>query len=117
MPLPDDAFVVRGGVATPRQLQWGVAEHAAVRGLVGFSVQSAEGKSVNELARAGRIPNRQISVATVGAVRGLGLDVVASPGIGFHATLTSPAPLPLAVAEALSRVLVVRANPHRQRHP
>lgn len=117
MALPDGAFVVRGGVAVPRQLQLGVAEHEAVPGLVGFSVQSAAARSVDELALAGRIPNRQISVTTVGAIRSVGLDVVVSPGVGLHATVMAPDPLPVSLAEALSREFVARANRHRLRRP
>jgi len=51
---------VRGGVTTPESLIARSTEHLAVPGLYGFSVQSAPGLSVNDLARAGAFPNRQI---------------------------------------------------------
>ncbi len=63
-----DDIVVRGGIATLQQLQRGIAEHACVLGLTGFSVQSAAGKTVDELATAGQFRNRQVSVTTVGEV-------------------------------------------------
>ena len=58
------AYVVRGAVATPLQLQNGVTEHRAVPGLIGFSVQSAPGMTIEQLAAAGQFKNAQISVTT-----------------------------------------------------
>jgi hypothetical protein len=116
--LPDEAKVVRGGVATSTRLQKGVAEHIQVPGLTGFSVQSAAGKTVGELARAGEVPHRRISVTTVGQIRaagrtmGVDVDVVPSPGRGYHATVKTPLPLPDDLAEALSKIFVQQPNPH-----
>lgn len=110
-------IVVRGGIATPQQLQRGIAEHARAPGLTGFSVQSAPGKTINELAAAGQFHNRQISVTTVegleDAGRCLGFDirVVPSPGRGFHNTVTTPNPLPTDLAKALSEVFRRMPNP------
>ena len=67
-----DVIVVRGGVATPQQIQRGVAEHVQVTGLTGFSVQSSPGKTIDELAAAGQFRNRQISITTVGELEDAG---------------------------------------------
>ena len=112
-----DDIVVRGGIATPQQLQRGIAEHARVPGLTGFSVQSATGKTINELATAGQFRNRQISVTTVGEVEdaggalGFNIRVVQSAGRGFHCTVTTPNPLPNDLALALSKVFRQMPNP------
>jgi len=112
-----DAFVVRAGVATPQRLQAGVAEHYAVPGLTGFSVQSEPRLTYFELAAAGQFPNPQISVTTVGAIeavgRALGYDVsvVKSPGKGYHKTVKTPKPLPDDLAQVLSQVFTQMPNP------
>jgi hypothetical protein len=112
-----DAYVVRGGIATPDQLSKGVAEHMQVPGLTGFSVQSESGKSIGELALAGEFKNKQISVSTVRAIRAVGgtfghnVDVVKSPGIGYHKTVTTPMPLPSTLAIGLSAAFVQMPNP------
>lgn len=110
-------IVVRGGIATPQQLQRGIAEYAQVPGLTGFSVQSAPGKTINELAAAGQFRNKQISVTTVGELENAGgalgfhIRVVPSPGRGFHNTATTPNPLPDDLAIALSKVFRQIPNP------
>lgn len=88
-------FVVRGGIATARSLQAGYQRHRGVQNLYDFSVQYRPGRSVLQLANAGQCPNPKISYATdeclILAAQQLGYDVdlVASPGIGFHRTLTA----------------------------
>lgn len=122
-------WVVRGGLATARSLVDGYEEHGAVPGLFGFSVQFAPNIEVDELARAGKIRNGQISYATDDALRGavqpLGYDVrlVKSSGHGFHHTFVvvydatgSPLhALPNDIAEAISRTFQRRPNPYRIR--
>src|SRR6266571_8113353 len=69
-------WVVRGGVATPSQLQAGTARHRGVPdplGLYGFSVQYQPGKTVHELAVAGRFRNAQISVTAEAALVAAGV--------------------------------------------
>jgi RHS repeat-associated protein len=105
-----DAWVVRGGVTTPQQLQGGVAEHKGVPGLHGFSVQSAPGLTVEQLA-ANRFPHKTISVTTVRALLKVGYVVVPSPGAGFHQTVVTPDPLPLPEAAKISSVFSQRPNP------
>jgi hypothetical protein len=114
---PQPNWVVRGGQATPERLQRGTAEHLAVSGLFGFSVQYQPGQSVAALAAAGRFPNAQISVSTderlfaAGREAGYDVHVVKSPGRGFHHTVEVPFPLPDALAEALSLAFTAMPNP------
>lgn len=123
------SWVVRAGEAKAADLMVGYAPHHAVSGLIGFSVQYAPGKTVDELAQAGRFPNAQVSyqdeAQLVQATLPLGyrLEVVPSPGVGFHATCTviydangtvMPT-LPLVVAQALEAAFRRKLNSHRVR--
>ena len=108
-----EQWVVRGGIATTKNLQNSVAEHAGVPGLAGFSVQSAPGLSVDELAKAGQFRHGQIGVTTVNKLRAVDVNVVKSPGRGFHCTATTPNPLPDALAAAISAVFETRPNTHQ----
>lgn len=102
-------FVVRGGIATVAQLEAGTRH--SINGY-GFSVQTAPGLSVYELARGGRFPNRQISVTTVEALRELGVTINApTPGAGdHHGTVIIPYPPPPGLFESLSRCFAQRSN-------
>jgi hypothetical protein len=87
--LASDAFVVRGGVATPEQIARGIGPHRDVGGLTGFSAQSRGGASIEELASTGGVgggpfPHGKISVTTVGDLRCIRCDVVPSPGGGTN---------------------------------
>src|SRR6266851_255101 len=87
--IHDEALVVRGGKNRPEDIERGTGTHPC--GLTGVSVESAEGLSVPELARA--IPHGQVGVSTAGAVRTLGGDVVRTSGRSpYHATLTGLSP-------------------------
>ncbi len=59
-------------------------------GLIGASVQSEAGLSVEELARI--IPNGKVGVTTVAAIRAAGGDVIRTTGTGHHATVTGLTP-------------------------
>ena len=122
LPEQESRWVVRGGVATPSQLQAGTARHRGVPdppGLFGFSVQYQPGKTIMELADAGQLRNAHISVTTAEALVAAGLlagypvRIVQSPGIGYHYTVQVPFPLPLDVAVALSAVFTQMPNPAR----
>jgi hypothetical protein len=115
MSLQDKTFVVRGGEAQPETLVEGTCEHETIPGLVGFSVQSANEVSVEDLAQAATLPHRRISVATVGQIRAIGLDVVSSPGRGHHATVNTRGPLPFDLAQKISSLFERRNNPYRVR--
>jgi len=115
--VPDDAFVVRGGVATPEQIARGIVPHRDVPGLTGFSAQSRAGASVEELAAAGGVgsvpfPHGQVSVTTAAELRRVGCDVVTSPGGGAnHVTVTSGPASPAQI----SGLFEPRPNPARPR--
>jgi len=71
-------FVVRGGENTPERFANGSGVQVDATGrLSGVSVYSAAGASIAELAL--NVPNNQIGVTTVGAVRAAGGTVVSTP--------------------------------------
>ena len=115
--IPDDAPVVRGGIATEQQISNGIGPHRDVPGLEGFSAQSRAGASVDELARTGGVgggpfPHGQVSVSTAGQLRCVGCDVVPSPGAGAnHVTVTPGGATPAEI----SRQFTQRSNSARRR--
>lgn len=115
--VADDAFVVRGGVATPDQIARGVGPHRDVPGLMGFSAQSRTGASVEELAATGGVgggpfPHGQVSVTTAGQLRCIGCSVVPSPGGGANHVTVTPG---TATPEDIARQFVPRPNPGKAR--
>jgi len=77
-PLPDDAFVVRGGINEPDNFIRRSAVLTDAAGLLsGVSVQCAPSKTVVGLSQ--RISNGQIGVTTVGEVRAAGGEVNPDP--------------------------------------
>lgn len=105
------ANVVRAGVALPKNIQAGVREHKGMPGLIGFSVQSAPEKTIEELARAGEFPNLQISVTTDCMLKRIGLSLMKSPGTGYHKTVVTPMPLTNEQAATISAVFTTMPNP------
>jgi hypothetical protein len=86
IPLPDDALVVRGGENLPSSFAGAVGSSFDATGkLDDVSVNSAAGLSVSELTKPNRrlkyrgIPHRQVGIATAGAIRAAGGDVVPAP--------------------------------------
>ncbi|HEV2259577.1 MAG TPA: RHS repeat-associated core domain-containing protein, partial [Streptosporangiaceae bacterium] len=76
--FPDETLVVRGGVNTPERFRHASGARLDAAGNVyNVSVQSAPGRSVEELAQA--IPNRQIGVSDVGSIRAAGGSIEAAP--------------------------------------
>jgi hypothetical protein len=108
-------YVVRGGVATPDNLIAGTNPLPPQYGAPsGFSVQSAPGRTINELAAAGRFPNAQISYSTTDKLSRVGHPVLTgTPGRGLHATVVAPHPLSRADAERISAQFTVTQNPAR----
>ena len=104
--IPDEALVVRGGRNQPADLRRGTQTHPS--GVIGASVECADGMSVEELAVF--IPHGQIGVTRVGAIRAVGGDVVRTSGrCPHHATLVGLSP------EEASRLLTpVTPNPARK---
>jgi hypothetical protein len=86
--IPDEAFVVRCGVPPflNSPLILGCRTHP--EGPYGFSVQSAAGLTVAELAAACR--NNVVGYMIAGDIRALGYDVVRTGGAGHHATVIVP---------------------------
>jgi hypothetical protein len=100
-PLPDDAFVVRGGQNLP--INFAKASGVAVDEggkLQNVSVNCAPNLSVEELTAPNPqtgypgIPHNHVGVTTVGAIRAAGGDVVLSPTRTNpnHATLSGLTP-------------------------
>jgi hypothetical protein len=101
--IPDEALVVRGGRNQPDDLRRGIRTHPS--GVTGASVECAEGLTIEELARA--IPHGHVGVATVGAIRAAGGDVVRTSGRSpNHATLTGLSP-----EQASALLTPTRPNP------
>ena len=121
------AWVVRAGEAKAHDLMTGFAEHRAVPGLYGFSVQYAPGASLDDLALSGRFPHAMISyedeeaLASALAPIGYRMRLVASPGAGHHHTFCvvedlsgrAQTALPPIVADALAQTFRRMPNPHR----
>jgi hypothetical protein len=115
--LPDEALVVRGGQNLPENFAQGSGVMIDAGGkLEGVSVNSAAGLSVDQLTAANTrypgVPNNQVGVTTVGAIRAAGGDVVPSPTRTnpHHATLSGLTP---EKASGLFRPTIL--NPSRRR--
>ncbi|HEY5865560.1 MAG TPA: ABC transporter substrate-binding protein [Candidatus Tectomicrobia bacterium] len=111
------SLVVLSGVVTPWRLQRKVSGYRNVPNIIGFSVQSTPEKTLQELATAGRLSTRVLSVTTVGELQkagqsaGINIKVVSAPGRGFHSIVVAPRPLPYTAAQALSNVFRQMPNP------
>jgi hypothetical protein len=108
--LPNEALVVRGGDASPPKggnSPEGIANGTGLHkgaGVVGFSVESAAGKTLCELCAP--IRNNQVGVTNVGSIRAAGGDVIITPGQSpNHATVTGLAP------EPASQLMQIQRNP------
>lgn len=101
--LPDNATVVRGGTNTPELITKGTGTHPS--GVTGISVECGT-CSVKTLSKD--LPNGQIGVTTVGAVRSAGGDVIKTSGRSpNHATLTG---IPAEVSSGLLRPTIKNPN-------
>jgi hypothetical protein len=97
--LPNEALVVRGGSANPcgansvEGIAAGTDTHPS--GVTGFPVESAPGKSINQLVQESPTTSKygQIGCCTVGQIREAGGDVVPTEGQSpNHATVTGVTP-------------------------
>ena len=106
--LRDEALVCRGGTCTADRFAGGsgVTIDAAGR-LSGVSVNSASGRTVEELTAS--IPNKQVGVTTVGAIRAAGGDVIPDPrpNSPFHCQLYGRTPV-----QAERLLTPTRQQPH-----
>ncbi len=117
LPQSDDdddqqQYVVRGGVGAVQNFMTGTT---LSQNGYGFSVQTAPGVSIDELARGGGIPNNQISVSTVGQLLQIpGVTVNApTPGYGdYHGTVNLPYPPPPGIFDAIAAAFVRMPNPY-----
>jgi hypothetical protein len=108
--LPNEALVVRCGQPPfdpIKVIRDGCADHPD--GFFGFSVQCAEGATINVLAAWCR--NNKIGWTTVGAVRSVGYDVVTTSGYGYHATVVVPRDWEPNAAELLLSLFAELTNP------
>ncbi len=113
-PRPKLQYVVRGGMATPGNLITGTGPvKAPYEKLTGFSVTSAPGMSVDELAAVGNYQNGQISYTTTQALASAGIVVAptAFPGMPLHSTVVVPHPLSTAQAAVVSALFKQKPNP------
>jgi RHS repeat-associated protein len=104
--LPNSALVVRGGNAAN---QTAAKINAAIGpsrtpGVSGFSAQCNGGTCLSELGQFLR--NKQLGVTTVGEIRAIGGDVIATPGFGHHVTVTGVS------GEAVSPLFRIVTNPN-----
>jgi RHS repeat-associated protein len=86
--LQNNAVVVRGGIATEEAI---ISSSAKVHpsGIRGFSVESANGLTAEELSRARTVPNGKMNVTTVGDIRAAGGQATpTSGGSPNHATVS-----------------------------
>jgi hypothetical protein len=105
-------YVIRGGMASPQNLITGSTLVPGTN-LSGFSVTSAPGMSVNQLAMAANYQNGQISYTTTADLGAIGVPVVPTPSDNnaLHATAVVPVPLDPTRAAQISGVFTRIANP------
>ncbi|MBN9064178.1 MAG: RHS repeat-associated core domain-containing protein, partial [Rhizobiales bacterium] len=104
-------YVVRGGAGASKTFETGTA---LTQNGYGFSVQTAPGVSVQELAKGGRFPNAQISVSTVHLLQKIPGVVVRwpTPGAGdYHGTVNIPYPPPAGIFNLISSQFQQQRNP------
>lgn len=117
-PKKPDQYVVRGGRATPQNLMDGSTSFPYKgKTMSGFSVSSAPGVSVQDLAAAGNYKNGEISYTTTGKLEKLGVPVTPTPtsNNALHATAGVNVPLDPAKAAAISAAFKRIPNPNRCR--
>jgi hypothetical protein len=89
--LPDDAFVVRGGMMMVDNLRTNVEAHFDEYEDYAVSVFSVPGMDLHELAVLANRPNGQIRVSTCRRIRDLGYEIVRSEHEGpGHADIKLP---------------------------
>ncbi len=105
-------YVIRVGLAAPQNLMTG---STAIPGtnLSVFSVTTAPGMKVNQLAMVASYPNPQISYTTTNALSNIGVPVVPTPSANnpLHATAIVPVPLDPARAAQISGIFTRIPNP------
>jgi RHS repeat-associated protein len=107
----DEALVARGGAAANQTAEKIDAAIMPSRtpGVSGFSCQCDGGTNLATLGA--NIPNKQLGVTTVGAIRAVGGQVVATPGVGNHVTVTGLS------GKQASPLMMIEKNPNPQPRP
>jgi hypothetical protein len=107
--IPDESLVVRCGLPpfVDSPLVRGCRRHPD--GPYGFSVQTAPGLTVEQLATACR--NKSVGYTTVGTIREMGYDVVRTGHYFYHATVVVPEEWSTEAAEELTRLFLPAKNP------
>ena len=112
----NEQYVIRGGLAAPENLIRGsVQVKAPYQNLTGFSVTTAPGMTIGQLARAAQYENRMISFTTVEELATIGIVVAPTPfpGMPLHGTVVVPIPLDPALAEQINNTFTRVTNPAR----
>jgi hypothetical protein len=110
-------LVILDGAVTPQRLQKKVSGYRRMPNIIGFSVQSAPQKTLQELAAAGGFFDPLLSVTTVaelqkaGQSAGVPIKVISAPGRRFHSIVLTPRRLSDPAAQALSNVFRHMPNP------
>ena len=104
--FPDSALVVRGGNLANQSAEKINSSIGPSRteGVTGFSAQCNGGTCLPELGAPLR--NKKLGVTTAGEIRATGGDVVPTPGLGNHVTVTNMS------GEAASPLFKVEPNPN-----
>jgi RHS repeat-associated protein len=111
--IADDALVVRGGGLSNQTAERIATKMGPSRtsGVNGFSVQcNGTCADISQLSQY--LPNFEISSLTAGSIRAAGGDVVSTPGIGYHATVTG---LSAEQASRLPWKVQINPNPLRRK--
>jgi hypothetical protein len=114
--LPDEAVVVRGGLLSSESMDTSVNTHFDEFGEYALSVSCRPGLTADGIAQEAGIPHPKLRESTVGAIRAIGYDVLASEQHGpAHAEVAFSYPPGDADWEALQGVFgPARPNPARK---
>jgi hypothetical protein len=111
--FPDETLVVRCGLPPFENSPLLRACRRHPEGPFGFSVQSAPGLTLEQLAAECR--NNHVGYTTVGAIRGKGYRIVRTSGDANHATVEVPVDWSLAASEELTSLFAKARNPNPKR--
>jgi hypothetical protein len=89
---PNDAFVVRGGEMLSADLNLAAEKCLAEYGRYGISVWSQAGRTVQEIAELGGIPNTFVRLCTAGELRQRGFPLTKTGGQGHYTLFFEDAP-------------------------
>jgi hypothetical protein len=111
--FPDETLVVRCGLPPLVNSPLLRACDRHPEGPYGFSVQSAPGLTIEQLAAGCR--NNYVGYTTVGAIRSKGYRIVRTSGVAYHATVEVPVDWSLGASEELTSLFAKAKNPAPRR--